>query len=379
MLPEDLALLPAGWPPGFGEGPDERRALLVLAHLETLLPGRLRGLAWERGSARGVLAAVARGASSEGDRTATASVDPAATAAALADCGGRLVTPADGEYPPSLLALHDPPGWLFLRGRSLPLGPSVAMVGARRCSPYGREMAEVIARGIAAAGVAVVSGAARGIDAAAHRGALSGRGHTVAVLGSGIDVAYPPGSAELIARIAEEGTVASEYPPGTRAEKRRFPARNRIMVGLARALLVVEGAAGSGSRISAEFAEDLDVEMLALPGPVTSPLSSVPHELIRDGATLVRGPDDVLEALGLKPEKGKADTAALSALPPLERRVLAGILGPAPPADAIAAAAGVPVPAALSALVSLELRGLVRSYGGRFERTAAAGSVSEAS
>jgi DNA processing protein len=220
--------------------------------------------------------------------------------------------------------------------------------------------------GLAAAGVTVVSGAALGIDAAAHRGALRADGLTVAVLGSGIDVPYPRGNRRLIERIAEAGTVVSEYPPGVRPVPRRFPARNRIVAALSRAVLVVEGASGSGSILTAEFGMELHREVLAVPGPVTSPLSDAPHALIRDGATLVRGLDDVLAVLGLQ---GGDAAEIVPGLSEDERRVLGAMAGTGLTLESVVARAAIPPGAAMAALVELELRGFVRSAGGRYERT----------
>jgi DNA processing protein len=277
------------------------------------------------------------------------------------------------------------------------------MVGARRCSAYGREVAEMLGRGLAAAGVTVVSGAALGIDAASHRGALSPSElrwtvttepattpeagfPTMAVLGSGIDCPHPSSNRGLIRRIAAVGAVLSEYPPGTPALPWRFPARNRLVAGLSRAVVVVEGAPGSGSMITAEFALELGREVFAVPGPVTSPLSAVPNQLIREGAWLTRGPEDVLEVLGMDPQipgtarpgtddpGGSPATVAVGrpgSLPEVERRVLEAVAGHRVTADVVATHAGLPVGEALSALVSLELRGLVRGVAGRYERTAA--------
>jgi DNA processing protein len=174
--------------------------------------------------------------------------------------------------------------------------------------------------------------------------------------------------------------VLSEYPPGTPALPWRFPARNRLVAGLSRAVVVVEGARGSGSMITAEFALELGREVFAVPGPVTSPLSAVPNQLIREGAWLARGPEDVLEVLGLDapapdtdhPAGSSAMSVAGGSLPPTERRVLDTIAGHPVTADAVAAEAGLPVGETLSALVALELRGLVREAAGRYERTAAA-------
>lgn len=361
-----------GWPPGFGQGPSEQEALLVISHLETLTPRRFVELAWSEGSARACLRAVRRAVSGERDRNLAGCVNIVAVRDRLAACEARMIGPFDPEYPSRLLRLPDPPAVLFARGRSLEEQiPSVAVVGARSCSDYGREIGEAIGRGIADHGVTVVSGAARGVDSAAHRGALSVGGPTIAVLGSGIDVAYPPGNRGLIEEIARRGTVVSEYPPGVRALPRRFPARNRLIAALSRAVVVVEGAAGSGSLITAEFALDLGSEVFAVPGPVTSPLSAAPHELIREGAPLVRGSDDVLVALGMaRISVGKP--ALLDGLSSEERRVLEGVVGEPITAEAIAGRAELPINAALAVLMSLEVRGLVRATAGRYQRTSSA-------
>lgn len=368
------AVPPGRWPPGFAATAADRAAVVVLSHLRGMTPGGLHELAWREGSASACLRAVRRGAATDGDRDIAGSVRPADVASAVERCGARVAMPGDPHYPVRLEDLPDPPVCLYVRGRPPPgtaetEGPAVAVVGARTCSPYGREVAEALGAGLSAVGVWVVSGAAIGIDGAAHRGALRRGGRTVAVLGSGIDQAYPRRHRGLLDGIARVGAVVSEYPPGTPAEPRRFPARNRIVAALGAGVVVVEGAGGSGSLITAEFASDLGRDVLAVPGPVTSPLSEAPHELIRDGATLVRGPDDVLAWLEV-PVSGEGRAAGGHVgLRPDERRVLDAVSGSAVTADAVASAAGVPTSEALSALVALELRGLLRSVGGRYERT----------
>jgi DNA processing protein len=240
------------------------------------------------------------------------------------------------------------------------------VVGARRCSALGREVAFELGRGLGLAGATVVSGAALGIDAAAHLGALEAGGRTLAVMGCGIDVAYPPRSRELIARIRRTGTVVSEHAPGTPPFQRNFPARNRIVAGLCRATVVVEGASGSGSMITADHAMEFGRDVYAIPGPVTSSLAEVPLQLIRDGARTIRGSSDLLEDLGLEQRADEvADRAALSEP---ERRVLGGLAGAVLP-DALAVAAGMTLPEVVGVLMRLELRGLVRNVGGRYEST----------
>lgn len=364
--------LPGEWPAAFASGRKDREALLVLAGLEGIAPRELHQLAWRTGSARGCLAAVARGrAGSARDRALAARVEAKAVHDAMERCGARHVIPGDAEYPEVLLRLPDPPASLFVRGRALvPWPPAVAVVGARGCSPYGREVAEVLGRGLAAEGVMVVSGAARGIDAAAHRGALAADGPTTAVLGSGIDVDYPRTHRRLIQRIAQAGAVISEYPPGMLPRPHRFPARNRIVAALARGVVVVEGAPGSGSLITAEFAGDLGGDVMAVPGGVTGPLSAAPNALIRDGAALVRNAADVLDTLRLPREAFTApDGPGASGLGAEERAVLDHLSGFPATLDEVAAAAAVPPTRALRALAALELGGMVEASGGRYRRT----------
>jgi DNA processing protein len=366
-----------GWPPGFVSGPADRRALAVLLCLSSLTPRRLLEAAQTRRSARACLRAVRdTGVGREADRSRARDLDGAAILARLPSLGARLVAVGEAEYPVGLLDLFDPPAGLFVRGG--PLGsfaPRVAIVGARNCSPMGREIAELLGSALARAGVCVVSGGARGIDSAAHRGALAEGGNSVAVLGCGIDIDYPRQNRCLFEQIVASGAVVSEYPPGVRAEPFRFPARNRIIAALSRAVVVVEGAEGSGSMISADHALDLGRDVFAVPGPVTGPLSWAPHALIREGATLIRGPDDLLTDLGLRaPDEtsGPADGSPLRWLPPdgltdAERKVW-GALSASLPADTTALNAGLTLPETVSALVGLEMRGLVRQVGGRYER-----------
>jgi len=380
------------WPPAFARSRADREALLVLASLQGIRPRRLLEMAADMGTARACLAAVVAGTEgSEADRLWAARIDPTRLEASLQACDARMVVPGSKEYPPALGDLADPPAALFVRGR--PLGPAsdqapaarVAVVGARRCSSLGQEVATQIGGGLARSGVGVVSGAAMGIDAAAHEGALRAGGHTIAVLGCGIDEAYPPRNRGLIERIAASGTVISEYPPGVPAEPFRFPARNRIIAALAEAVVVVEGARGSGSLITADHALDLGRAVYAVPGPVTSPLSEVPLALIRDGAGMIRGADDLLVDLGridpaAGPHGGPDGTAdrpgvvdpPLAGLSHTEREVLAVLAGPTLPDD-VARSLGWQLSDVIPVLVGLELRGLVRNVGGRVERRLVAG------
>jgi DNA processing protein len=355
------------WPAGFASSPGDRRAALLLSALAGLTPRKLLRAANEGRRAAGCLALVRRGElGSEEDRRILRRTDPRGLERAVDACGARFVTCDDHDYPPRLLAIHDPPLGLFVRGHPLPTAEAVAIVGARRCSELGREIAGEIARGLGRAGVIVVSGAARGIDSAAHEGALASGGGTVAVLGCGIDRPYPSGSRGLLGRILRSGTITSEYPPGVPARPFRFPARNRIVAGLCRATVVVEGAAGSGSLITGEHALEFGRDVYAVPGAVTNPLAEVPLSLIRDGAGMIRGLDDLLFELGLDP----TSTAPPADLSLADRAALDALVGPTLP-DRVARELGVGLGDALTVLTGLELRGLVRSVGGRFESTLA--------
>jgi DNA processing protein len=373
VLPER----PGAWPEGFAAAPRDRDAALALAHLQSVVPRDLRALAVREGSASRCLAALAGGRlGSAADASRALAVRPTDVRRALSAAGAREAVPGDEGYPDVLLDLADPPVCLFVRGRRLdgwfphhasPVA-AAAVVGARKPTSYGLEIAGVLGAGLGAAGAVVVSGAALGIDAAAHRGALRVGGGTIAVLGSGIDRAYPRRHRGLLAEIERNGAVVSEYPPGFHPLPRRFPARNRIVAALARAVVVVEGAPGSGSLITAGFGLDLGREVLAVPGPVTSPLSVAPHDLIREGAGLVRGVEDVLQAVCLAPGGGGEDGLPQD-LTDQELLVLRHLSAPAP-AEVVARTAGLDRSGTLACLVGLELRGLVRSVGGRFERTA---------
>ncbi|HJU57432.1 MAG TPA: DNA-processing protein DprA [Actinomycetota bacterium] len=354
------------WPAGFAASAEDRRAVLVLSALRTITPHRLIELATECGTAAAVLAHIRDGrAGSDGDRRFARSLDAEELAARAEACGARIVTWASTEYPTQLEQIHDPPVALYVIGGRVPdVTSAVAVVGARTCTALGREQAAELGKALALAGVTVVSGAARGIDAAAHEGALSVYGATLAVLGCGVDVPYDPAGGGLVRRLAERGTIVTEFAPGTRPEPRNFPARNRIVAGLCRAIVAVEGAVGSGSLITAEHAMEFGREVYALPGSVTNPMAHVPLQLIRDGAAMIRGADDLLHDLRLESEP----TSARDDLEEVEVRALAALVGPTLP-EHIASSLGVGVPEAVTLLMELELRGFVRNVGGRYETT----------
>ncbi len=312
------------------------------------------------------------------DEGAAAGDEAGRVPAALARAAARrlaMVPWADARYPPALAAIVDPPPLLWVRGQGEALdAPAVAIVGSRAGSPYALAVAERLAGDLASLGLTVVSGLARGVDSAAHRGALAA-GSTVAVLGSGADVIYPPEHGRLADEIAAHGAIVSELAPGTRPRKLFFPLRNRIISGVSRAVVVVEAGEKSGSLITARCALEQGRDVLAVPGNVLSDRNRGGHALIRDGARLVESARDVLEELGLEPaaglrprpgaraSEGGADTGTPDPI--------LTSLGPGEAADieALAARTGLAVTPLLTKLMELELAGLVaRAGGGRFVR-----------
>ena len=283
----------------------------------------------------------------------------------------RRLCRSDAAFPPLLARIHGPPDALWLRGHApveILSRPAVAVVGARSCSGYGSHVGRVLGRELAAAGVVVVSGLARGIDGEAHRGALEAGGTTIAVLGCGIDKDYPQRHARLAAEIAATGMVVSEYECGVDPAPWRFPARNRIVAGLTRAVVIVEARERSGALITADFALDEGREVFAVPGEITSRLSVGTNELIRLGATPLTKTVDVLEELGLVPTVAKPTTR----LTPAAERVLSVVRDASLGLDEIVRASGIDAGAVAAAISELELAGLVSDTAGLFR--AAGGS-----
>ena len=288
--------------------------------------------------------------------------DEAAFLRELSARGFRWVGRGDPSFPSRLRSIHDPPPGLFVRGTAsldLLARPSVAVVGARACSPYGASVARMLGRDLAAAGIVVVSGLARGVDAEAHRGALD-CGSTVAVLGCGVDRDYPRAHAALALDIAAAGLILSEYPPGVEPAPWRFPARNRIVSGLTLATIVVEARERSGALITADLALDEGREVLAVPGEITSELSRGTNHLLRLGAVPVTCSADVLELVGIDPEVSPERPTLDASL----ERVRAVVADAATTADEVAQALGESAQGVAAALVELELLGLVEEVDG---------------
>jgi DNA processing protein len=297
-----------------------------------------------------------------------AAFDERETLASLEARGLRFIGRSASAYPPLLRAIHDPPPGLFLRGSAEPellSRPAVAIVGARACSAYGRQVARRLGRELAAAGLVVVSGMARGVDAEAHRGALEAGGPTIAVLGCGIDRDYPAAHRALAAEIAAHGLVVSEYAPGVEPAPWRFPARNRIVAGLCAATVVVEARERSGALITADFALEEGREVFAVPGEITSSLSAGANALLRLGATPLTRPEDVLESFGLD-----ALVQPGAVVGEVASRVLARISEAAAGADELARSTGLSAEQLAVALTELELAGAVTEEEGVYRASA---------
>ncbi len=293
-------------------------------------------------------------------------IDVSAELAAARAAKATLLTPFEGPYPRLLREIPDAPLALYARGDTGRLAlPAVGIVGSRAATNYGKEVCARVANDLSAAGVCVVSGMARGIDASAHHAALAGPGGTVAILGCGPEVPYPEDNRELWNRILKDGLVLTEFPPGTEPEPKNFPVRNRIIAGMSSGVVVVEAARRSGSLITAKFANDFGRDVFAVPGSVRSELSDGCHELLRDGAILCRGAEDVLSEIF--PSLGGTATPrdvpeSLSGDAAQVWKSMAG--EEAWSADDLAEINNLPVANLLAVLFDLEARGLLRTLPG---------------
>jgi DNA processing protein len=288
--------------------------------------------------------------------------DDAAYLDRLGQTGIRWIPRSAPAFPPLLHAIHDPPPGLFVRGDAdldLLGHATVAVVGARSCSPYGAQVARMLGRELGRAGLVVVSGLARGVDGEAHRGALEAGALTVGVLGCGIDRDYPAAHRELAARIRATGLTVSEYAPGVEPAPWRFPARNRIIAGLSAATVVVEARDRSGALITADLALEEGREVFAVPGEITSALSSGTNDLLKLGATPLTTAADVLDVFGLASTDAESVELGSSA-----EAVLARLRDGPASADELARATGLDAGALSSALTELELAGCAVAGGG---------------
>lgn len=289
----------------------------------------------------------------------------------LGEPGHHLLTLHDPDYPALLREIHDPPILLHAVGRiELLSAPSIAIVGSRNASGQGKANAQAFAQAFAGTGMTVVSGLALGIDAAAHEGALAAGGSTVAVIGTGADIVYPPRNHQLAQRIAAKGCIISEYSLGYPALASNFPRRNRLISGLCAGVLVVEAAARSGSLITARMAAEQGREVFAIPGSIHAPMSKGCHRLIREGAALVESAADVLDQLRLDLRPAATAPLASAAVPDGACARLLDALGYDPvDADTLALLCALDAGSLGAHLLTLELSGQVeRLPGGLFQR-----------
>jgi len=360
---------------------DSRTAYIALNLIEHLGPIRLRHLLHHFGSPVAILEASATAlqqVSHIGPDVAEAiaswrtTVDLEGELRRIESFGCRVLCQEDDEYPALLREIYDPPIVLYIRGSLLPADRNaIAVVGSRQTTSYGGEVARRIAYQLGYTGVTVVSGGARGIDTSAHQGTLAAQGRTIAVLGTGIDRVFPPENRELFERIATHGAVLTQFPFNRPADKQSFPIRNRIVAGMTLGTVVVEANLSSGAMITAQFAIDYGRQVFAVPGRIDSPRSRGCHDLIKKGAKLCEGIEDVLpEFEYLFPPSNRTAPTGPAALPALalsdsEQAVFEALAGGELDLDEIVRNSSLPTSAVNVALFSLEMKRLIRQLPGR--------------
>jgi DNA processing protein len=361
---------------------DSREAFVALNMVEHVGPVRARQLLEHFGEAAKILSASkhqllnVRGIGAETAESIAGwekSVDLAAEMKRIADSGCEIVIQPDTHYPELLREIYDPPMVLYVKGKLTAKDKNgVAMVGSRMTTHYGIEVARKLAYQLAYTGVTVVSGGARGIDTAAHQGALSGKGRTICVLGTGISIIFPPENAELFERIAANGAVISQFPYNRKADKQSFAIRNRIVAGMTLGTVVVEANLTSGALITANFATEYGRQVFAVPGRIDSPRSKGCHELIKKGAKLCEGVEDILSEFEyLFPASNRPPSAnETGVLPALdlsenEQKVFGVLDSEELTTDDVIRKSGLPSSAVSVALFSLEMKRLVRQLPGK--------------
>lgn len=277
----------------------------------------------------------------------------------------RCLVKGEKDYPSNLAEIDSAPWVLYVWGDFKERDKdAVAVVGSRKMSAYGREVTEKFSFELAEAGVTIISGLARGIDTVSHQASLAAGGRTIAVVGSGLDVIYPPENRALALKIARNGAVVSEYPLGYPALRMNFAARNRIISGLAKAVLVVEGAEKSGTLLTASHAAGQGRQVFAVPGQITSPLSFAPHFLIRNGVKIAFDSRDLLEELDIQFRVDRDKVEALFPADEEEKKILLTLFAEPLHLDEIARISGLTVAEVSGKLMMMELKGLVKSLGG---------------
>jgi DNA processing protein len=361
---------------------DSREALVALNLIGNVGPVRVRQLLEHFGDTPSILGGSrqqllqVRGI---GEETADAigswekTVDLKGELKRIAEFGCRIVTQQDIEYPELLRQIYDPPIVMYVKGELLPKDKnSLAMVGSRMTTHYGIEVARKLAYQLAYLGVTVISGGARGIDSAAHQGALSGKGRTIAVLGTGINLVWPPENKELYERIAENGALVTQFPFNSPGTKQSFPIRNRLVAGMTLGTVVVEANLTSGALITANFANEYGRQVFAVPGRIDSPRSKGCHDLIKKGAKLCEGAEDILSEFEylFPPSNKPASPAETGTLPALElseneQKVYDTLSEEQLSIDQVIRKSGLPASATSVALLSLEMKRIVRQLPGK--------------
>ncbi len=358
---------------------NSREAYIALNLIAGIGPVRVRALLDQLGSPEAILSAArAELARVEGITSEVAgnisrwreTVDLAGELTKIEKAGVRVVTADDPDYPKNLREIHDPPLVLYVKGTLTDRDAvSVGIVGSRRTTLYGQEMARKLAFQLARVGVTVVSGLARGIDTHAHQGALQAKGRTVAVLGCGVDVVYPAENKKLYEQIIEQGgVVVSEFPMGMKPDRQSFPMRNRIVSGWSLGVVVVEANLKSGALITAKFAGEQGRQVFAVPGRADSPLSKGSNRLIKDGAKLTEDVDDILsefEYLLPPAKKEPATTAPKLVVSETEQKVLAALGDQETTVDEVIQRSGLTSACVSATLLTLEMKRLVRQFPGR--------------
>jgi DNA processing protein len=290
----------------------------------------------------------------------------------------NIITYQDELYPKRLLNIYDRPPYIYVRGTLYKEDINIAIVGSRQASTYGKYTTERISRELALKGVTVVSGMARGIDSAAHRGAITAHGRTIAILGSGLDVIYPPENKKLFEDIIQNGAVISEFPLGTPPRSSNFPARNRIISGMSHGVVIVEAGEKSGSLITARLALEQGREVFAVPGSIDSAGSRGTNKLIKQGAKLIENTDDILEeimpqieittALKTSPNTGleKIMNEHHKTLNEIDRKIFDSVSPGRIHIDDLISSTGLSSADTLSALTAMELEGIVQQHPGKF-------------
>jgi DNA processing protein len=361
---------------------DARHALLALNMVDHVGPVRLRQLLQHFSEPEAILCAPKQlllRVQGIGEETANAiagweqSIDLDAELKRIQDYGCRIVIQQDPDYPELLRQIYDPPIVLYVKGELLPKDKNgVSLVGSRLTTHYGIEIARKLAYQLAYLGVTVVSGGARGIDSAAHQGALAAKGRSIAVLGTGINVVFPPENKDLYERITANGALITQFPFNRPGDKQSFPIRNRIVAGMTLGTVVVEANLTSGALITANFANEYGRQVFAVPGRIDSPRSKGCHELIKKGAKLCEGAEDILSEFEylFPPSTKPASAAETGILPALElsaneQNVYDILSEEQISIDEVIRKSGLPSSAVSVTLLSLEMKRLVRQFPGR--------------